>query len=232
MFYLAGALSLVAAALALTMPDLGADQRLSSRQEGYASITSVLVTHRRAILTIGLAVAVLGAARAVRTSLMPLWAEHVGISASTTSLIFAVASGVELLLVYPGGWFMDRHGRAVTAVPVAASAALAALLVPLTTGVLSVTAVMVLLAAGNGLGSGVAMTLGADTAPRQSRAQFLGWMRLCGDLGMALSPLLLSALSVALPLAATALILGGLGTAGSGWVAFWTRRLDRRLGFR
>src|SRR5690606_16184793 len=114
---------------------------------------------------------------AVRTSLLPLWAEHVGISASTTSLIFAVAGGVELLLVYPGGWIMDRYGRTVSAVPVAASAALACLLVPLTQGVVSVTVVMVLLAAGNGFGSGVVMTMGADTAPVQSRAQFLGGMR-------------------------------------------------------
>lgn len=230
-FVLAAALSLAAAGLALTMPDLGAEHRLTAKQEGYAPVLSVLWRHRRAMLTIGVAIAVLGSSRAVRTSLLPLWAEHVGISASTTSLIFAVAGGVELLLVYPGGWIMDRYGRTVSAVPVAASAALACLLVPLTQGVVSVTVVMVLLAAGNGFGSGVVMTMGADTAPVQSRAQFLGGMRLCGDLGMASSPLLLSALAAIVPLAGAAVILGLLGAAGTGWVAFWTRRLDRGLGF-
>ena len=44
------------------------------------------------------------------------------------------------------------------------------------------------------------------------------------------APLLLSALTAALPIAGAALVLGGLGTLGSAWVAYWTRRLDRRLG--
>lgn len=230
-FVLAAVLSLGAGALALTMPDLGAEHRLTAKQEGYAPVLTVLWQHRRAMLTIGVAIAVLGSSRAVRTSLLPLWAEHVGISASTTSLIFAVAGAVELLLVYPGGWIMDRYGRTASAVPVAASAALACLVLPLAHGVAAVTLVMILLAAGNGFGSGVVMTMGADTAPTESRAQFLGGMRLGGDIGMASSPLLLSALAAIVPLAGAALILGLLGVAGTGWVAYWTRRLDRRLGF-
>ena len=230
-FLLAGVLSLAAAALAFTMPDLGAGSRATARQAGYASVRSVLTRYRTEMLTIGVAIAVIGASRSVRTSLMPLWAEHVGISASTTSLIFAAASGLELLMVYPGGWVMDRHGRAVTAIPVAASAALACLVLPLATTVAAVTGVMALLAVGNGLGSGVVMTMGADTAPAQARAQFLGGMRLSGDIGMTSAPLLLAAITAALPIAGAAVILGAIGVAGTGWVGYWTRRLDRRLGF-
>ena len=229
-FLLAGVLSLAAALLALTMPDLGADRRVAAKQEGYASVASVLRRYRREMLTIGVAIAVIGSSRSIRTSLMPLWAEHVGISASTTSLIFAAASGIELLLVYPGGWVMDRFGRSVTAVPVVASAALACLLVPFARSVVAVTAVMVLLAVGNGLGSGVVMTMGADTAPAEARAQFLGGMRLFGDIGMTSAPLLFSLLTAALPIAAASLVLGALGVAGAGWVGYWTRHLDRRLG--
>lgn len=230
-FLLAGALSIAAALLALTMPDLGAAGRVAAREEGYASVRSILLRYRTEMLTIGVAIAVIGASRSIRTSLMPLWAEHVGISASTTSLIFAAASGLELLMVYPGGWVMDRHGRAVTAVPVVASAAVACLLLPLATTVAAVTAVMVLLALGNGLGSGVVMTMGADTAPAEARAQFLGGMRLSGDVGMTGAPLVLSAATAVLPLAGAALILGVVGVAGTAWVGYWTRRLDRRLGF-
>lgn len=229
-FLLAAALSLAAALLALTMPDLGAEQRVAARQEGYASVASVLRQYRREMLTVGVAIAVIGASRSVRASLMPLWAEQVGISASTTSLIFAVASGIELLMVYPGGWTMDRFGRTVTAVPVVASAALACVLLPLAGTVAAVTVVMVLLAVGNGLGSGVVMTMGADTAPASSRAQFLGGMRLCGDIGMTSAPILLGVLTLALPLAAASVVLGGLGVVGTAWVGYWTRALDRRLG--
>lgn len=230
-FFLAAALSLIAAALAFTMPDLGSERRGVAREEGHASVISVLWQHRTEMLTIGVAIAVIGASRAVRASLLPLWAEHVGISASTTSLIFALASGIELLMVYPGGRLMDQRGRGGIAVAVAASAALACLLLPLAHSVATVSLVMVLLAAGNGLGSGVVMTMGADTAPTQSRAQFLGGMRLCGDIGMTGSPFLLAILAAALPLAGAAVILGGCGLLGTAWVGYWTRRLDRRLGF-
>jgi hypothetical protein len=43
---------------------------------------------------------------------------------------------------------------------------------------------MMLIAAGNGLGSGIVMTLGADTAPTRGRSQYLGAWRLCGDVGI------------------------------------------------
>ena len=128
---------------------------------------SVLVAHRRTLLTLGVAVVVIGASRSVRNGLLPLWAEHVGISASTTSLIFALAAAIDIAFFYPGGWLMDRHGRAVVAVPVVLSVSIACFLLPLTSAVPGVTAVMVLIAVGNGLGSGIVMTLGADTAPQR-----------------------------------------------------------------
>ena len=129
----------------------------------------------------------------MRTGLLPLWAEHVGLSAGTTSLIFALAAAVDIVLFYPGGWVMDRYGRAVVAVPVVLSVAVACLLLPLTTGAAGVAAVMVLIAAGNGLGSGIVMTIGADTAPVRGRSQYLGGWRLCGDIGVSGGPLLVGA---------------------------------------
>ena len=138
---------------------------------------------------------VLGASRSVRNGLLPLWAESVGISASTTSLIFALAACVDIVFFYPGGWVMDRYGRAVVAVPVVLSVAVAALLLPLTSAAAGVAAVMVLIAVGNGLGSGIVMTLGADTAPVRGRSQYLGGWRLCGDIGNTGGPLLVSAVA-------------------------------------
>ncbi len=97
---------------------------------------------------------VIGASRSVRAGLLPLWAEEVGISASTTSLIFALAALIDIAFFFPGGWLMDRRGRAVVAVPVVLSVAVACFLLPLTSTAAGVTAVMVLIAVGNGLGSG------------------------------------------------------------------------------
>ena len=225
-FWLAAGASVVAAFMAGLMPDLGAASRTAEREAGHASVWSVLAAHRRTLLTLGVGVVVIGASRSVRNGLLPLWAEHVGISASTTSLIFALAAAIDIAFFFPGGWLMDRHGRAVVAVPVVLSVSIACFLLPLTSAAAGVTAVMVLIAVGNGLGSGIVMTLGADTAPQVGRAQYLGGWRLCGDIGNTGGPLLVSAVAAFAPLAAACLVIGVLGLLGSGWVGYWTRRLD------
>ena len=227
-FWFALVLSLAAGALATVMPDLGSEHRAEQRAEGHPSLWSVLVAHRRILLTVGVAVVVIGASRSVRNGLLPLWAESIGISASTTSLIFALAALVDIAFFYPGGWVMDRHGRTVVAVPVVLSVAIAALLLPLTTGPVGVAAVMVLIAAGNGLGSGIVMTLGADTAPSRGRSQYLGAWRLCGDVGNSGGPLLVSAVASVAPLATACIVIGVLGLLGTGWVGYWTAALERR----
>ena len=88
---------------------------------------------------------------------------------------------------------------------------------------------MVLIAVGNGLGSGIVMTIGADTAPTVGRAQYLGGWRLCGDIGNSGGPLLVGAVAAVAPLAAACVVIGALGLLGTGWVGYWTRRLDRQL---
>lgn len=227
-FWLAAATSVAAALLAGLMPDLGTESRARERTAGHLSVRSVVREHRRVLATLGVAVVVLGASRSLRTSLLPLWAEHVGLSAATTSLVFAIAAAVDVLLLWPGGWLMDTRGRMVVAVPVVLSTAVACFLLPWATTAAGVTAVMVLIAAGNGLGSGIVMTMGADTAPTSGRAQYLGAWRLCGDVGNSGGPLLVGALSALAPLATACFVLGGLTLAGTGWVGLWTHRLDRR----
>jgi len=227
-FWLAAAMAVASAVLAGLMPDLGSESRAEARAAGHLSVWSVIRAHRRTLLTVGLAVVILGASRSLRTSLLPLWAEHVGLSASTTSLIFAVAAAIDVVFMWPGGWLMDTRGRTVVAIPVTLSMAVACLLLPLATTAATVTAVMVLIAVGNGLGSGIVMTLGADTAPVAGRAQYLGAWRLCGDIGVSGGPLLVSAVAAVAPLATACLVVGGLALAGTGWVGHCTRRLDQR----
>ena len=74
---------------------------------------------------------ILGASRSLRLSLLPLWADHVGLSASTTSLLLAAAAALDVAFMWPGGWLMDTRGRMVVAVPVVLSMAVACLLLPL-----------------------------------------------------------------------------------------------------
>ena len=226
-FWLAVATSLGAIAIATVVPDLGREGRAAQRVSGHLPVLRVLREHRHTFLTLGVAVIVIGASRSVRTGLLPLWSESVGLDARTTSLIFALAAAVDIAFFYPGGWLMDHHGRRIVAVPVVLSVAVGSLLLPLTEGALGVAAVMVLIAAGNGLGSGIVMTIGADTAPTEGRLQFLGGWRLCGDVGNSGGPLLVAGVAAIAPLATACVVIGALGLAGAAWVGRWTGVLDR-----
>lgn len=226
-FWLGAAMSVCASLLAATMPDLGEEKRAAAKAAGHIRVWTVISSHRRVLATLGSAVVILGMSRSLRLSLLPLWADHVGLSASTTSLIFAFAAALDVALMWPGGFLMDTRGRMVVAVPVVLSMAIACLLLPLATSAVSVALVMALIAAGNGLGAGIVMTLGADSAPGEGRSQFLGAWRLCGDIGNSGGPLLVSAVAAVAPLAVACLTLGVLGMAGAGWVGYWTGRVDR-----
>lgn len=226
--FLIGALTSVAAVLLVqSMPDLSAAAREHGDVHGHESVWQVLRAHRRVFATLGTAVGVISASRALRISILPLWCDHIGLSASATSLAFGIAAAVDVSLFYPAGWIMDRFGRRWVAFSVVAGATLGVLLLPLADDFGSVLAVAVVIAIGNGLGSGIVMTLGADTAPVRGRAQYLGGWRLFGDLGNSGAPLLLGILAGAVPLATACLVLGGLGVLGTGWVTWWTREFDR-----
>lgn len=143
-----------------------------------------------------------------------------------TSLVFGAAAAVDMVLFHPAGWLMDHRGRAVVAVPVVGAVAVGSLVLPLTGDVGGVALVAVLMAVGNGLGAGIVMTLGADAAPVEGRAQFLGAWRLAGDVGASGGPVLLSALLAWVPLAVGCLVVGVLGLAGAGWTGLRTARVD------
>jgi MFS family permease len=177
-------------------------------------------------MTLGVAVIVIGASRSVRNGLLPLWADHVGLSATTTSLIFAVAAAVDICFFYPGGWLMDTRGRTIVAVPVVLSVAIGCLVLPMANSAAAVTAVVALIAVGNGLGSGIVMTLGADASPAVGRSQFLGAWRLCGDIGNTGGPLLVALLAGVTVLATASFVVGVLGLLGAVWVGVWVHRAD------
>ena len=220
----AAAMSLAAAALTAFLPDVARHASSSNARPHHRSVVSVLAEHRHVLLTLGLGVLVISAARATRQSIVPLWAESIGIDAATTSVIFGISAGVDMLLFYPGGAIMDRFGRAYVAVPSMIVLGLGFLLLPLTSAPTSVGLVAALMGLGNGISSGVVLTLGADASPSHDRAQFLAGWRLCSDLGNAAGPLIVSAVSALATLAAAAVTMGLLTWAGSSWLAKWVPR--------
>ena len=219
----AAVMSLAAAALTAFLPDISTSHRTAGGPDTrrHRSVISVLLEHRRVLMTLGLGILIISAARATRQSIVPLWAQSIGLSAATTSVIFGISAGVDMLLFYPGGAIMDRFGRVYVAVPSMIVLGLGFLLLPLTSGATSVGMVAALMGLGNGISSGVILTLGADASPSQDRAQFLGGWRVCSDLGNAAGPLVVSVVSALATLAAAAVTMGLVTWAGSAWLIKW-----------
>jgi MFS family permease len=168
--------------------------------------------------------------RASRQVVIPLWADHIGLEATVTSLIYGVSGAIDMLVFYPAGKVMDQKGRNWVAVPSMAIMGTALLLTPFTHGAQTLLLVALLIGFGNGIGSGMIMTLGADHSPRAGRAHFLGVWRLMSDIGASCGPALLSLLAAVLSLATGIAVTGLLAFAAAGQLAYWiprTRRHDR-----
>lgn len=230
---LAAVMSLCAALLALALPDLETSGP-TAKLEGVRppSIWQVIAQHRKVLIWLGSGVVAIAAVRSARQSIVPLWCEHIGLDAATTSIVYGISAAVDMAMFLPGGAMMDRFGRVFGAVPPLIVLGLGFMLLPLTDTIGAVIAVGVVLGFGNGFSSGIVMTLGADNAPDEGRAQFLGGWRLCGDLGNALGPAVISLITLFAPLAAASVAIGAIGWAGSGWLARWIPRFNSPSGSR
>ncbi len=224
---------LAAAAVGARLPDLVAPPR----PEGAAppapvSLRSIVADHRRVFLTLGLGVALVSAVRASRQAVIPLWADHLLLAPAVTSVIYGIAGGIEMLLFYPAGRVMDLKGRRWVAVPSMAIIGVALLLMPFTTGYATLLIAATAIGFGNGIGSGLIMTLGADFSPSHGRQYFLAVWRFLSDLGGACGPALLSALIATASLAGGIAVTGLLSLLAAGLLGWWipAGRPSGRLG--
>ncbi len=123
---------------------------------------------------------------------------------------------------------MDRYGRVWVAVPVTLLFGLGLLALPLTTTLAGVAALALLMGVGNGLGSGIVMTLGADAAPTVGRAPFLGVWRLLSLVGHNGAALVVGAVAAVATIGVASVTVGLLTLAGGAWLARWLPEYDPR----
>ncbi|MEV0647321.1 MFS transporter [Phytomonospora sp. NPDC050363] len=226
--HLVTALAAVGVLLAVPTPPgaADADRPKKKGEGGHGGTLKVLREHLPVFRTLGVGAMLLGALRAARPVVIPLWAEYLGLDPAATSIIFGLAGAIDMAMFYPAGKVMDRFGRVWVGVPCMLVMATSLLLLPLTHNAGTLLAVALLMGFGNGIGSGIIMTLGADASPDVGRANFLGGWRLCADLGNAGGPLLVSGIAAVATLGPAILAMGVIGLLGAGALAKWIPRRD------
>ncbi|MFG6502476.1 MFS transporter [Microbacterium sp. P05] len=176
--------------------------------------------YRGVLSRLGLAAASLSALRAARQVVLPLWGVSIGLDAPTIALVVGLSGAIDFALFYASGQVMDRFGRLWAALPAMVLMAAGFVALSLTHDLVDASLWYAICGAvlglGNGLSSGILLTLGADVAPTTDPAPFLGSWRTLTDAGGAVAPLLISAISVlSLPIATASMgIVGVLGALG------------------
>ncbi len=203
------------------------------RRESHGLLQTVY-RYRGVLGTLGSGAALIGAMRASRAVILPLWAVSIGLPDTSTALIIGIAGGVDFALFYASGQIMDRFGRLASALPSMVGLGIGHLVLALThdltTAVGWFIAAAMALSFANGIGSGLLMTLGSDLADKADPAPFLGAWRFVGGIGNAGAPLLVAGITAVASLALAAGVMGVLGFVGAGvLVRYLPRYLPPRL---
>ena len=183
----------------------------------------------RRMVAVGLGIAPVMMARVNRPVIVPLLGDALGLDPVWISVVFGVSAALEILLVLPAGTLMDRYGRAAVAVPCALVMGAGFLLLSVLGTVLdgrgSAAAILALLlpslliGIGNGLGSGIVMTLGIDVSPVHGRTRYLAWWNTMLGAGRLAAPLVVTAITLVAPVAVAGAATGALCVVGGTWLA-------------
>lgn len=181
------------------------------------------------MVRVGLAITPVMMGRINRPVIVPLLGASLALDATSISVIFGIAAVIEIIMFVPAGAVMDRYGRAAVAVPCSATMGigyvLLAILAPSigrdgTAGALIALLVpSLLIALGNGLGSGIVMTLGIDVSPERGRTRYLSWWNTVIGVGRLTAPLLVTAVTLVAPIAAASAVSGALCLGGATMLA-------------
>ncbi|MGD8168917.1 MFS transporter [Herbiconiux sp. P16] len=209
----------------IAMPDPTANQVKPDAGERLVRAESVglfttIWQNRGVLLRMGSGAGVVGALRASRMAILPLWAVSIGLSESSTALIVGIGAAADFALFYTSGQIMDRFGRLWSVVPSMVGMGLALITLSFTHDLPGAVqwfiVVAIVMGVANGVGSGIIMTLSADLAPQDNPAPFLGAFRFTADAGAAAAPLAVSAIVAVASLSLATGFVGVVGLVGAG----------------
>lgn len=229
-FWVAVIASVGAAAVVFSTSELPGET--SERNQGAVSMWQVLKENRSVYATLGVAIVGIGVVRGARQGALPLWTEYLGFDATATALIFGISGAIDMAMFYPAGKVMDARGRLWVAIPSMLIMGISMIAMVFTSSFVTVMIAAMILGFGNGIGSGILMTLAADAAPETGRSQFLGIWRLFADAGNSSGPLIVAGGAALGSLAGGIAAIGGLSllsiAALGRWVPMWSVHANAR----
>ncbi|QAY61885.1 MFS transporter [Microbacterium protaetiae] len=224
-----------AAALARTQPSPELDEDTGEAVTGPVRVNEARIgvfrtmwRHRQVLARLGVAAALLSSVRSARQVVLPLWGVSIGLDAQTIALVVGISGALDFALFYASGQVMDRFGRLWAALPAMLLMGAGFLALAFTHDHAEAAMWFALFAAvlgvGNGMSSGILMTLGADLAPQADPAAFLGSWRTLTDAGGAAAPLLVSAITALVSLSLATGVMGLVGVVGAFAFLRWIPR--------
>jgi MFS family permease len=192
-------------------------------QNPFGLVARVAREHGRVLATAGAAMWALALLRSARLLLLPICGTVMGLDPSQVGLVKSWSATADALLFYPVGLAMDRLGRKWTAVPCLFLLSLGVLTIAWAHSYPLLVVGGLIAGIGNGMGSGINMTLAGDFAPEKGRAEFIGVWRLWSDTGAAVAPFVMGAIAELLVLSAAGAVTAGLGLLGTLVMAYAVR---------
>jgi MFS family permease len=228
-YYVSLAAIAAAGVIVYSVPDLEvSDQHKAAAAQ--VTTWSLLKRYWRTFVTLGTGVLLLSAIRQTRQVVIPLWAAHIGLSPTANSIIYGVAGAIDALTFYPAGKVMDVCGRRWVAVPCVIIMGVSFVCMPFTHAAVTLALTAMIMGFGNGIGSGIVMTLAADISPEIGRPTFLGIWRELADAGSGVGPVLLAAVTAVAGLGAGIIVSGTVGFAAAAALWAWIPRRSGRGG--
>jgi MFS family permease len=192
-------------------------------QNPFGLVARVAREHGRVLATAGAAMWALALLRSARLLLLPICGSVMGLDPSEVGLVKSWSATADALLFYPVGLAMDRLGRKWTAVPSLLLLSLGVLTIAWADSYALLVVGGLIAGVGNGMGSGINMTLAGDFAPVKGRAEFIGVWRLWSDAGAAVAPFVMGTIAELLVLSAAGAVTAALGLGGMFVMAYAVR---------
>jgi len=127
-----------------------------------------------------------------RGFILPLHSSiNLGLSPGEIGLALSASTVMNICMIFPGGYIIDKFGRKVALVPSLVLTGIVYFFFPFTTDFISVIITAAALGLAQGIGGGATMTIASDLSPEEIRGQFLGLWQTIGDVGNAIGPLIL-----------------------------------------